>query len=316
MEIIAEIFEPEDWSLLLLDEERSELYFEISVGQAAKQLKQVRMKLGEGIAGWVAQNGKPLITEDAYTDPRFAAWVDAQTGFRTRSVACVPLMSKGKVLGVIELLNVDQKTRSERQIELLQALADFVAIAIENAKFVARIKELTIVDDLTGLYNSRHLYTLLETEIARSVRYASPFSLIFMDLDYFKLVNDTHGHLVGSRLLREVGQLLKFHLRTVDWGLRYGGDEFILILPRGGKEEGLLVCRRLRQTLNDAVFFEHENLNIKITASWGIATYPDDAQDKEALIKLADQSMYLVKREGRNGIAVAGRGMVSPQALA
>jgi len=187
----------------------------------------------------------------------------------------------------------------------------FAAIAIENSRFVTKIKELTIIDDVTGLYNSRHLHALLEAEIARSLRFETPFSLIFLDLDFFKKVNDTHGHLIGSRLLKEVGQLLKFNLRTIDWGLRYGGDEFILILPRTGKDEALMVCQRLRQTLNETVFFEKEKLNIHVFASWGIATYPTDAQDKEGLIKLSDQSMYLVKRSGRNAIAVAGQGMIA-----
>jgi diguanylate cyclase (GGDEF)-like protein len=310
MEIIAETFEPEDWSLLMLDEEREELYFEVSVGRASKHLKDIRMKLGEGIAGWVAKNGQPIYAKDAYQEPRFAKWVDDKTGFRTKSVACVPLASKGKVLGVIELLNSDIAVGDKPQAQLLEALADFVAIAIENARYVARIKELTIIDDVTGLYNSRHLHTLLETEIARSIRYEAPFSLIFMDLDFFKLVNDNYGHLVGSRLLHEVGQLLKFNLRTIDWGLRYGGDEFIIILPRSGKKEGMLVCERLRQSLNDTVFFENENLCIRIHASWGISAFPQDAKDKEGLIKLADQSMYLVKKSGRNGIALAGEGMV------
>jgi len=311
MEIIAETFRPEDWSLLLLDEDREELYFEVTVGRAAKSLKDIRIKIGEGIAGWVAKNAQPLYALDAYKDPRFAKWIDGQTGFRTRAVACVPMVSRGKVLGVIELVNSESAVNNGNQAQLLEALADFVAIAIENARFVARIKELTIIDDVTGLYNSRHLHTLLETEISRALRYEAPFSLVFMDIDFFKLVNDNYGHLVGSRLLYEVGQLLKFNLRTIDWGLRYGGDEFILILPRSGKKEGLLVCQRMRQTLNDKVFFEKEGIDIKIHASWGLATFPDDARDKEGIIKQADQSMYLVKKSGRNGIAVAGQGMVS-----
>jgi len=310
MEIIAEIFQPEDWSLLMLDEARQELYFEVAVGRAGKKLKEVRLKLGEGIAGWVAKHGKSLITEDAYSDPRFARWVDEKTGFKTKAVACLPLISKGKVLGVIELIRKERKALSGPELELLGALVDFAAIAIENARFVERIRELAVIDDVTGLYNSRHLHALLETEISRSLRYKAPFSLIFLDLDHFKLVNDTHGHLVGSRLLKEVGQLYRYALRTIDWALRYGGDEFIIILPRTGKKEALLVCSRLRRALNDAVFFKKEGLKIQITASYGISTYPDDGRDKEAIIKLADQSMYLVKKSGRNGIALANEGMV------
>jgi len=311
MELIAEIFPNSDYagSLLMLDEEKEELYFAVAVGEASQKLKDVRLKLGEGIAGWVAKNGQALITEDAYQDPRFARWVDELTGFKTRAVACMPLISKGKVLGVIELVGREPRRIKEQELQLLGALTDFAAIAIENARFVEKIKQLTVIDDVTGLYNSRYLYTLLETEISRSLRYHTPFSLIFLDLDHFKSVNDTHGHLIGSRLLKEVGQLFRFCLRTIDWAIRYGGDEFIIILPRTGKKEALLVCQRLRRALNDAVFFEKENLKVQVTASYGISTFPDDAQDKEGIIKLADQAMYLVKKTGRNAIAVANDGM-------
>lgn len=312
MEMVAEIFQPQDWSLLMLDQEREELYFAVAVGKASERLKKVRLKLGEGIAGWVAKTGQALITENAYKDPRFAQWVDQFTGFETRSIACLPLISKGKVLGVMELLGKDSKKMNPQDLQLLGTLTDFAAIAIENAKFVQKIKELTVIDDVTGLYNSRYLHTLLETEISRSLRYRAPFSLIFLDLDHFKLVNDNHGHLIGSRLLKEVGTLYKFCLRTIDWALRYGGDEFIIILPRTGKKEALMVCQRLRRAINDSLFFEKENLSIQITASYGISTFPEDARDKEGIIKLADQAMYLVKKSGRNGIAIANEGMVKP----
>jgi len=305
MKIITDQFEPRDWSLLLVDEESEELFFAIVVGEARDKLKDVRLKLGEGIAGWVAQHGQPLITENAYQDPRFAKWVDQRTGFETKSMVCLPLISKGRTLGVIELLNTVRGRFSERDIELLAALADFTAIAVENARYVKRIKDLSIVDDVTGLYNSRHLHTLLETEISRAVRYAAPFSVIFLDLDYFKLVNDQHGHLVGSRLLREIGQVLKFNLRTVDWAFRYGGDEFVLILPRTGKKEALLVAQRLRHALNENVFLKNERLNIRVTASFGIATFPEDAKTKEDVIRMADQAMYRVKRTTRDDIAQA-----------
>jgi diguanylate cyclase (GGDEF)-like protein len=305
MKIIAGQFEPRDWSLLLVDEESEELYFAIVVGEASDKLKDVRLKIGEGIAGWVAQHGQPLITEDASQDPRFAKWVDQRTGFETKSMVCLPLISKGRTLGVIELLNTARGHFSERDIELLVALADFAAIAVENARYVKRIKDLSIVDDVTGLYNSRHLHALLETEISRAVRYSAPFSVIFLDLDYFKLVNDRHGHLVGSRLLREIGQVLRFNLRTVDWATRYGGDEFVLILPRTGRKEALLVAQRLRYALNGTVFLRNEKLNIRITASFGIATFPEDAKSKEDVIRLADQAMYRVKRSTRDDIAQA-----------
>ena len=306
MKIIADQFQPRDWSLLLVDEESEELYFAIVVGEASEKLKDVRLKMGEGIAGWVAQQGKPLITENAYQDPRFARWVDQKTGFETKTIVCLPLVSKGRTLGVIELFNTPRGRFEEKDLLLLEALSDFAAIAVENARYVKRIKDLSIVDDVTGLYNSRHLHTLLETEISRAVRYSAPFSVIFLDLDHFKLVNDNYGHLVGSRLLREIAAVLKFNLRTVDWATRYGGDEFVLILPRTGRKESLLVTKRLRHALNEAVFLKHEGLHLRITASFGIATYPDDAKTKEDVVRMADQSMYRIKRSTRDDIAQAG----------
>ncbi|MFO8056197.1 MAG: sensor domain-containing diguanylate cyclase [bacterium] len=306
MEMVGKLYEPGNWSLLMLDESANELYFEVVVGEAKETLKDVRIKVGEGIAGWVALNGEPVIITEAYQDPRFAKWVDEKSGFETKSIVCVPLVSKGRILGVIELLNLSASNQEMEYLTLLEALADFAAIAIENARSVQKIKELTIVDDCTGLYNARHLHTLLETEISRAIRYNTSFSLIFLDLDYFKEVNDVHGHLVGSRLLFEVGRLFKYTLRTVDWSIRYGGDEFIIILPRAGPEEAAIVARRLRNSLNEAVFFQKEGLDIRITASFGIATYPEDAMNKDDLIKLADQAMYRVKERTRNDICAAG----------
>jgi len=305
MDMIARLFEPKDWSLLMVDEKTDELYFAIVVGAASAKLKNLRLKIGEGIAGWVAQHGEPVIITEAYQDPRFANWVDKESGFKTESVLCVPLISKGRCLGVIELLNVAAKHQGKDSLDLLEALADFAAIAIENAKYVRKVRELTIVDDCTGLYNARHMNTLLETEISRAKRDNARFSVVFLDLDHFKDVNDKYGHMIGSRLLREIGQVLMNNIRTVDWAVRYGGDEFVIILPQAGREDAMLVTQRLRRALNSTVFFRREGLNLKSTASFGIATYPDCASTKEDIIKLADQAMYKVKDSSRDGICDA-----------
>lgn len=306
MEMVAKLYEPGNWSLLLVDEEKGELYFTIAVGEKTEKLKGLRLKMGEGIAGWVAEHGETVIINDAYQDPRFARWFDAQSGFKTESVVCVPLVSKGRVLGVIELLNIARVNQSQQHLTMLAALSDFAAIAIENARYVQRIRELSILDDCTTLYNARHMHTLLETEISRAIRYNTPFSVIFLDLDHFKEINDHYGHLVGSRLLGEIGQTIKYSLRTVDWAVRYGGDEFVIILPRASKEDAAQVTRRLQRTLNSTKFFRKEGLNIKVTASFGVATYPDDALNKEDLLRMADHAMYHIKNTTRDGIKLAG----------
>jgi diguanylate cyclase (GGDEF)-like protein len=310
MEKMAEYFRPDTWSLLMVDEEHNELYFAIAVGDAAEALKDVRLKVGEGIAGWVAKNGEQLIVPDVYTDPRFAKRIDEVTQWETRSIICMPLNSKHRVLGVIQLVNVDMKGFSDQEIFFLHALCDYAAIAIENSRAVQKIQELTITDDCTGLYNARHLYKTLETEVYRSSRFGYEFSVLFIDLDHFKQVNDTHGHLIGSKLLAEIGYLIKAQLRLIDYAFRYGGDEFVVLLPQTGKDQALYVAKRLRDALRVSNFCKEEGLNLNVRASIGLATYPHDAKSPHDVIRQADEMMYLVKNTSRDNIGIAQRGVM------
>lgn len=315
MEQISNLFHPDTWSLLLVDGDKKELRFEIAVGEAAEKLKQIRLKVGEGVAGWVALHGEPVFLPDAAVDTRFTPKVDAVTRMETRSIAAVPIRGREEVLGVIELINTPLGLRfGEEEMFLLQALADYAAIAIENARHVQRIHELTITDDCTALYNSRHLHNVLEAEIYRSSRYGYEFSLVFFDLDHFKEVNDKFGHLYGSKLLHQVGQLIKDHLRMIDYAFRYGGDEFVVLLPQTGKQAAMNAARRLRRLLNDALFLREEGLNVRLTASFGLACYPTDARSKNELMRLADEAMYLVKNNSRDNVAAANVGVLKADA--
>jgi len=311
MERISQLFQPDTWSLLMVDEQTGELYFEIAIGEGSESLKQVRLKPGEGIAGWVATRGEPLVLADAYSDKRFAPRLDGITNIQTRSVVCVPVRGRDKVLGVIELINCfGQISLGEEDLFRLQALADYAAIAIQNARYVTQIHELTITDDCTKLFNTRHLHSILDSEIYRSSRYHYEFSLIFIDLDHFKNVNDTHGHLAGSRLLGELGQKIRDHLRMIDYAFRYGGDEFVVLLPQTDRAGALNAARRLQKMINRHSFLRDIGLSVNITASQGISTFPGDAESKADLIQQADDAMYLVKNNARNGIAIAHQGMV------
>lgn len=310
MEKISDFLQPDSWSLLMLDEKTQELYFEIAIGSGANKLKDVRLKLGEGIAGWVAQHGEPVLVQDVKKDPRFNARLDELTQFDTRSVVCVPIKGRDKVLGVIELVNfLGRDSFRKEDIPILKNLADYAAIALENARYVQRIHELTITDDCTALYNARHLHFVLDAEIYRSSRYGYEFSVIFIDLDHFKQVNDTYGHLVGSKLLWMIGDVIKGHLRLIDYAFRYGGDEFVVLLPQTPKENALQVVRRTRELLNSKVFFTEENLNIKVTASFGVASFPTDGRTRKEILRMADEAMYLVKNTSRDSIALAGEGI-------
>ena len=310
MDKMAEYFRPDTWSLLMVDETHDELYFAIAVGDKAEALKNVRLKVGEGIAGWVAKNGEARVVPDVRTDPFFASRVDEATKWETRSVICVPLRSKLRVLGVIQLVNVDMALFGDPELFFLQALCDYAAIAIENARWVEKIQELTITDDCTGLYNARHLYKTLETEVYRSARFGYEFSILFIDLDHFKTVNDTHGHLVGSKLLAEIGYLVKAQLRLIDFAFRYGGDEFVVLLPQTGKDQALVVAKRLRDAMRASAFCKEEGLNLNVRASIGLATYPHDARTAHDVIRQADGMMYMVKNSTRDNIGIAQRGIL------
>jgi diguanylate cyclase (GGDEF)-like protein len=309
MEKVAAYFRPDTWSLLMTDDEHRELYFAIAIGDASASLKSVRLKIGEGIAGWVAQHGEPLVVPDVSKDERFSSRIDEMTRWKTSSILCVPLSSKNKILGVIQLINVDMSSFGSDQFMLLQALADYAAIAIDNARAVEKIQELTITDDCTGLYNARHLYNTIESEVYRSIRFGYEFSVVFLDLDHFKLVNDNHGHLVGSRLLGEIGNTIKTRLRLIDYAFRYGGDEFVALLPQTSKQSALVVARRMRDILRSTNFHLGDGLDINIRASMGVASFPDDAKNAHDLIRQADEMMYTVKNTTRDGIAVCGMGI-------
>jgi diguanylate cyclase (GGDEF)-like protein len=311
MEKIDEFLRPDTWSLLLVDEVKQELYFELAVGKGAQALKDVRIKMGQGIAGWVAQHDEAVVVPDVSSDTRFFSQVDEKTKTATRSIVAVPVRYRDHCLGVIELVNcVSTEGFHERDLALLEALADFAAIALENARHVKRIHELTITDDCTSLYNARHMDFILETEVYRSQRYGYEFSLVFIDLDHFKSVNDTHGHLVGSNLLAEVGAMIKIACRRIDFAFRYGGDEFVIVLPQSNKESAFIVARRLHRMISETAWLASEGLNIHITASVGVASYPSDAQTKVELLHLADEAMYLVKNTTRDAVAGAKIGLL------
>ncbi len=306
MEKVSILLHSKIWSLLLVDEKTHEMTFEIAVSPAAERLKGLRLKKGEGIAGWVAEHGEPLLIADVKNDDRFSRQVDEATSYSTRSIICVPLKSKNRVLGVIELINTEKDgSFSEADLPILETIADYVAIAIENALYFEKINELIITDDLTTLYNSRHFSELIDYEIERARRYKNSLSLVFFDLDYFKMVNDTHGHLVGSRILSEIGTLVKKYTRRVNLAARYGGDEFVMLLPSTNKEGAIKMANDLLEIIRESPFKADDGSPINLTASFGVSTFPDDADNKNDLVRLADKAMYAVKDSGRNNVASA-----------
>ncbi|HVO12588.1 MAG TPA: sensor domain-containing diguanylate cyclase [Vicinamibacteria bacterium] len=305
MEKIRQLIPSEAWSLLMIDEERRELAFEAALGAKGRDAAAFRLKMGEGVAGWVAQTGTPAIVNDAPRDPRWAAKVDHRTQFRTRSILAAPLVSRGRTIGVLEILNKLGGRFTRADLSLVLTLVEPCAIAIENAILFQRTEQLTITDDLTRLFNSRYLNLFLGREIKRCKRHGIPLSVIFLDLDGFKNVNDQHGHLAGSGTLTEVGRILAQGVRESDILARYGGDEFVVVLPETPAAGALVIAERLRRSLEEHRFLESQGIAARLSASFGIASYPDHALTPEGLIQKADQAMYRVKERDKNGIEVA-----------
>jgi len=303
---VSHLLKPKAWSLLLRDDVTGELEFALVISEIAESLKGSRLPPGQGVAGWVAANGKSLIIPDVRSDARFAAELDKQHSFTTRSIACVPVKSHDKVFGVIQLINsLDGGIFDDEDEQILTAIADFAGIAISNAKALETIKQLVITDDLTGLYNSRYFFEQIEYEIERAKRYQSSLSLVFLDLDHFKSVNDTYGHLTGSRLLAEVGAVVSANIRKTDKAARYGGDEFVIILPHTDRSGAYSFAEKLHKELNEKAFFSNNGDRLKVSGSFGVASFPDDALHPNELISKADEAMYLVKETGRNGVRAA-----------
>ena len=220
----------------------------------------------------------------------------------------VPLIFRDRVLGVIELVNGDGDPRfAEEDLASVMAIADFAAIAIQNARDFQRVQELTLVDDHTGLGNLRALRRMLDAEVTRARSLGHPVSLLFLDLHHFKNVNDTHGHLVGTAVLREVGTLIREETRPVDAAFRYGGDEFAVMLVEADPASAVQTSQRLLTRFRAHRFQAASGLDLKVTASVGIAACPDHAGSMLELIEAADRAMYLVKARGRDGLAVSGR---------
>jgi diguanylate cyclase (GGDEF)-like protein len=226
-------------------------------------------------------------------------------------IAALGFLLRGRESAVGALVGLDRRA-SSAELEIVPtvqaawaSLLGPAAVALENALIVERAEALSVTDDLTRLYNSRYLNQSLRRETKRAVRTGRALSLLFIDLDGFKAVNDTYGHLHGSRALVEAAAVIRTSARETDVVARFGGDEFAVILPETARDGAIMVAERIRDRIAAHSFLTADLLDVRLTASVGIATLPDVAASAEELMSAADKAMYKVKASGKNGIQLA-----------
>jgi diguanylate cyclase (GGDEF)-like protein len=326
----ANEFVPSESGSILLDDpfrkvasrHENELVFIATFGDAGRDLVGQRLSAKRGIAGQVYQTGTPHLSADVKGDVFFYPEFDERLGHKTYSVVCVPIYIGKHVCGVLELINrLDGKAFNDRDKTLLEIFAGYTSFTLQNALDGKRAHELARKDDLTGLFNDRWFHICLTEAVASARETRKPAVLVFMDLDQFKVINDTHGHLAGSQVLREVGFLLKRIVRSESATVaRYGGDEFVIILPETGLDEALVMAEEIRHSIAEMTFLSREwalnnpplHLRGIVSASIGIAEHipTDDAsmlieQEKSDLLRRADSAMYQAKSKGKNQVVVS-----------
>lgn len=280
--------------LALIDEHGR---FDIKVSRAftPEQVEQFsRARPGEGIIGRVVQSAQPLIVPDLANQ----TWSGAYRGVSFRSMLSLPLVIQGGAIGVLNLFKKEENAFTQDDLRVLFIVANQCAFAVQNGKLYEEMARLAITDGLTGLYNHRYFCSCIEEAVARSDRTNRPVSMIMVDADQFKAVNDQYGHQRGDVVLQQISRLIEQSVRESDLVARYGGEEFAVILPDAGPLEALAVARRIHQAVAG-----HDFDGLHLTISVGVATYPSpQVRSKDDLISMADDYAYRAKEAGRNRI--------------
>jgi len=289
---IVSLLSAETASVMLLDESGTELLSKASFGLTPEEEKNITFKVGEGVAGWVVQNGSSARIGDVDQDPRFK--VSEHQVNKILSLLAVPLKVHNSIIGVLTATHSSRDAFDISDETILTLLGNSIVLDIENA----RLYRLSITDPLTKVYNRQFMFTKLPEEISRSSRYGTPLSIILFDVDFFKKFNDTYGHNAGDYVLKQLASFVKDRIRSPDMLIRYGGEEFLIVAPEAGLQDAYVMAERIRQEVEKAEF-SYEGQDLRVTISLGVAQYAGGLRPED-FIRLADNALYLAKQNGRN----------------
>jgi diguanylate cyclase (GGDEF)-like protein len=289
-----------DFCIMLYNEERNKLVAKASAGGDPKDGSPPDLTPGEGIAGKVFLTGEAVWVPDVKESPeaQYFGWLRRDV----RSLLCVPLQSKGKAIGVLMLHHLKPNAFKPELLPTMRVLASYLAIAMENAELFGFVKSLAEKDSLTLLYNHGAFHEKLSIELERASRYDRPMAVIMMDLDGFKEINDTYGHLMGDRVLALVAGVLGAHLRKTDIAARYGGDEFAVILPETDLSSAAVIAGRIAEGIASIRMDVERSGVVSFTASIGYAVCGSESTARDQILGIADRLMYDSKRRGRGGV--------------
>jgi diguanylate cyclase (GGDEF)-like protein len=288
--------------LYVVDQEQGESNIILSEGFDAEDNQDLDRRLFEEFSDDLSKITRPLVSRrGSSVTVRYRSSTDP-----IESLLFIPLRNKNDLVGMVVFFDTEKPGAfGEREKRVASFLCEHANAALENALLYSQAKILTITDDLTSVFNYRYLNNILDRELVRAQRLNSSMSVLFLDLDSFKKVNDKHGHLLGSKILVELAGLLKSAVRKVDAVARYGGDEYIIVLTDTNSKGALIVAERIRQMVEEHVFLEKEDYRIRLTVSIGIASYPEHGLSKVELLHLADEAMYKGKFGRKNIVYVA-----------
>lgn len=297
-ELVCQMVGAKACSVMLLDAERRRLLAKAAYGLRTERVHSLSFAIGEGVAGWVVEHGEPVLINDVTKDPRYVQLPGTKTAIA--SMLCVPLIARGERVGVVTATTDRKDAFGSDDLELVRFVSTTIALDIENM----RLHRVAVTDPLTGAYNREFLQQRLPAEIQLAVDRERALSVALVDVDHFKAVNDQHGHGVGDVVLAEIARRLRTAIRGDDLLVRYGGEEFLVVLPQADAGRAWEIGERMRQRVCERAFELDHGIALLVRISVGIAqwrageTMPD-------LIERADVAMYSAKQRGRNRVEVA-----------